>query len=126
MADYQLTATEEPCAVIRTSDGACIPPDMANRDYNGDAERPGYIQWKEAGNVPDPYVAPPPPEPVQDANVRLDAGILAAVGTVMTARDAIHAIPNGGAVPPRLDALLLQMKVTMDAFVSMLQAQANT
>jgi hypothetical protein len=63
MADYQLTATEEPCAVIRTSDGACIPPDMANRDYNGSEMQPGYIQWVEAGGVPDPYV---PPEPVPD------------------------------------------------------------
>ena len=63
MADYQLTATEEPCAVIREADGACIPPDMANRDYNGDEMRPGYIQWKEDGGVPDPYV---PPEPVPD------------------------------------------------------------
>ena len=61
MSDYQLTATEEPCAVIRYSDKACIPPDMANRDYNGDQFSPGYIQWLEAGGVPDPYV---PPEPV--------------------------------------------------------------
>jgi hypothetical protein len=63
MADYQLTATEEPCAVIRASDGAWIPPDMANRDYNGDQFSPGYVQWVEAGGVPDPYV---PPEPVPD------------------------------------------------------------
>ena len=55
MSDYQLTASEEPCAVIRTADGACIPPDPANRDY---AE---YQKWVEAGGVPDPYV---PPEPV--------------------------------------------------------------
>jgi hypothetical protein len=61
MAEYQLTATEEPCSVIREIDGACIPPDMANRDYNGDAMQPGYVQWKEAGGVPDPYV---PPDPV--------------------------------------------------------------
>lgn len=63
MADYKLTAEQEPCIVIRTEDGAGIPPDMANRDYNGDAMSPGYIQWKEAGGVPDPYVAPPPPPP---------------------------------------------------------------
>jgi hypothetical protein len=55
MSDYQLTATDEPCAVIRASDGACVPPDMANRDY---AE---YLAWLEDGGVPDPYV---PPEPV--------------------------------------------------------------
>jgi hypothetical protein len=58
-AEYQLTSATEPCAVIRYSDGACIPPDMANRDYNGDLQSPGYLQWVEAGGVPDPYVKPP-------------------------------------------------------------------
>lgn len=55
MAEYQLTATD--AAVIRTADGAFIPNDPANRDY---AE---YLQWLEAGGVPDPYVPPPTPEP---------------------------------------------------------------
>jgi hypothetical protein len=65
MADYQLTQPEEPCAVIRAADGAWIPPDMANRDYNGDQFSPGYLQWVEGGGVPDPYVEPesPPPSP---------------------------------------------------------------
>jgi len=71
MADYQLTASEEPCAVIRTEDGACIPPDMANRDYNGDDFSPGYVQWKEAGGVPDPYVEPetPPPQATEGQQI---------------------------------------------------------
>jgi hypothetical protein len=63
MSDYQLTATDEPCTVIRHSDQASIPPDMANRDYNGDAFSPGYLQWKEDGGVPDPYVPPDPVPP---------------------------------------------------------------
>jgi len=54
MADYQLTATD---SIIRTEDGACIPPDPANRDY---AE---YLQWVEDGGVADPYVEPEPPPP---------------------------------------------------------------
>ena len=60
MADYQLTATDS--SVIRTEDNACIPNDPANRDY---AE---YLQWLEAGGVPDPYVPPPevPPQPTQE------------------------------------------------------------
>jgi hypothetical protein len=52
MADYQFTATD---IIRRTSDGAFIPPDPANRDY---AE---YLQWLDAGGVPDPYKQPQPP-----------------------------------------------------------------
>ena len=65
MAEYQLTALTEPCAVIRYSDGAYVPPDMANRDYNGSPQSPGYLQWVEDGGVPDPYLPrePAPPQP---------------------------------------------------------------
>ena len=74
MADYQLTATEEPCVVLRNSDGAYIPPDMANRDYNGDQFSPGYIQWVEGGGEPDPYVPPPvaPLEPTVEQEIAFD------------------------------------------------------
>ena len=56
MSDYQLTAAEEPCVVIREVDRACIPPDPGNSDYAK------YLQWKDDGGVPDPHIEPPPPE----------------------------------------------------------------
>lgn len=54
MADYQLTAFD---AVIRTADGAVVPSDPANVDWQD------YQKWLADGGVPDPYVPPPEPEP---------------------------------------------------------------
>lgn len=116
MAAYQLTAST---LIRRVADNVYIPPDPANNDY---AE---YLKWVALGNVPDPFVVPPVPATGPDANARLNAGILAAVATIQTARDAVQAIPAHGALPARLDALIAQMKVTMDAFVAMLHAQQN-
>ena len=35
-------------SIIRTEDGACIPFDPANTDYQQ------YLKWVEAGNQPEP------------------------------------------------------------------------
>jgi hypothetical protein len=51
---YQLTAYE---TILRSSDGAYIPPDPANTDYQE------YLAWLEAGNTPEPA---PEPEPVPE------------------------------------------------------------
>jgi hypothetical protein len=58
MSEYRLATADQNGPVIRTADGASIPADPANRDWQE------YQKWLEAGGVPDPYVPPPEPEPV--------------------------------------------------------------
>jgi len=55
MAEYQLVAPlpgMETQTVQRMSDGAFVPFDPANRDYQE------YLAWKAEGNEPDPAPEP--------------------------------------------------------------------
>jgi len=48
-------------AIRRLTDGACIPPDHANRDYRE------YLEWLSKGNTPQPAYTPEELEAKQKA-----------------------------------------------------------
>lgn len=59
---YRLT--DSPSIVARIADGAHIPADPANTDYQA------YLAWRDAGNDPEPYQ---PPAPVPQSVTRFQA-----------------------------------------------------
>jgi hypothetical protein len=71
--EYQLTAS--PDIIVRASDGAFIPADPDNVDYQA------YLTWLDEGNQPTPYTPPaatlPEVVPVEarvaDLETRVDA-----------------------------------------------------
>jgi hypothetical protein len=62
--EYQLITASD--CIRRLSDGACIPPDPANTDYQQ------YLLWLEKGNTPLPPDPTPEPEPLT-AQQKLEA-----------------------------------------------------
>lgn len=79
---YKLTATPE---IIARDDGWFIPTDPANTGYQQ------YLAWLAEGNVPEPYVAPPPPIPSTVTRFQALA-VLAAGGYLDTVRNYINTL----------------------------------
>jgi hypothetical protein len=63
---YTLTNS---ASIIRDVDGAAIPPDEANTDYQA------YLAWVAEGNTPNPYVPPPEPAPLTPQEKLAAAGL---------------------------------------------------
>jgi hypothetical protein len=113
MSDYQLTSTT---SIIRTSDGASIPADPANRDYES------YLVWLAVPNTPDPYVAPPPPVPASITDRQFFQQL--AVQGIITQADALAA--NAAVIPQALLTLINAMPPDQQFGAKMIVSGATT
>jgi len=91
---YKLTSG---ASIVRTADGACIPPDPANRDYAD------YLAWLAEGNTPAPVDAPTP-EQVQAATVADIQGLLDSTAQAHGFDSIVSAISYAGSSIPKWDA----------------------
>jgi len=87
---YKLTSSNT--TVQRLTDNAFIPFDGGNRDYQE------YLQWLEEGNIPEPYIPPPPPVP--QSITRRQCAIELRERTLITPLEALNMTKT--ATPPAM------------------------
>jgi len=87
---YKLTSSNT--TVQRLSDNAFIPFDRGNRDYQE------YLKWLSKGNIPEPYVPPPPPVP--QSITRRQCAIELRERQLITPSEALNMTRTG--IPPAM------------------------
>lgn len=107
-------------SVIRIADGACLPPDRGNIDYQA------FLAWQAEGNEPEPYVPVPVRRSLRKSLVQqrlIDAGKMDAAYAALTSNPTYFArwfAPDRPEVyADDTDALLLLSAIGADAGVIM-------
>lgn len=110
---YTLTNSQ---SVIRNVDGAFIPFDRGNRDYQE------YLSWLEEGNQPEPYIPPPPPVP--QSITRRQCAIELRERQLITPLEALNMTKT--ATPPAMIQAIFDSMQQSDGIISETDFAADT
>ena len=111
---YKLTSSNT--TVQRLTDNAFIPFDRGNRDYQK------YLQWLEEGNIPEPYIPPPPPVP--QSITRRQCAIELRGRTLITPLEALNMTKT--ATPPAMIQTIFDAMTENDKILAETDFAADT